>query len=222
MTIKNMLVALATPSVPSVATPDGTEYLSDFSIVADDPVAFESDFSGVPVGDAYLSDFAAGTYQVSGSIEVYGRFRLTDGEGLLGYHRSGEDLIVLRDGYGSDFALWADPQGPIGFDDVAIRSDFSIPRHVAETYPPPLAFSSDFADEGFSYASRMDTDTYIKDTGNTVSGRFRLNSDTFVLAGRPLKSPLPFYVEQLLPGTAADDRLGRFILGQTVLGGDPV
>lgn len=222
MTIKNMLVALATSAAPSVATPDGTEYLSDFSVVADDPIAFESDFSGVPVGDAYRSDFAAETYQVSGSIEVYGRFRLTDGEGLFGAHQIGEDLIILRDGYGSDFALWADPEGPIGFDDVAVQSDFSIPRHVAETYPPPLAFASDFSDEGFSYASRMDTDTYIKDTGSTVSGRFRLNTDPFVLSGTPLKSPLPFYVEQMLPGTAADDRFGYLILGQTILGGDPV
>jgi hypothetical protein len=247
VTIKNLLILLATPSAPPVATPDGAEYLSDFSASADDPVAFESDFSGAPVGDAYRSDFAVtglrvgagygslygsyygdtgtreeqGSYQVSGSIEVYGRFRLTDGGSPLGLHQMGEDLIVLRDGYGSDFALWADPQGPVGFDDVAYRSGFSIPRHVAETYPPPLAFSSDFSDEGFSYFSQMDADTHIMDTGNTVPGRFRLNSDTFVLSGVPLKSPLPFYVEQMLPGTPADDRLGHLILGQTVLGGDP-
>lgn len=221
MTIKNTLSLIVLSAVSPISPSLGLDVISDFGDVTVEPLAFSSDFTAAPVGEAFRSDFEVGSYSVAGGIEVYGRNQVRI-DSAAGAHSRGTTLIVMRDGFESDFARWVDPQMPAEYDNVSVVSDFAKGRHVAETYPPPSAFDSDFSAAGLSFASQFTEDAYRKATGDTVYGRYRYSADDVGLSGRPITGSRPFVIEQMLPGTAVDDRLGYFRLGETTLGGPAV
>lgn len=222
MTIKNALAIQVMPALSPVAPTIGLDIESDFSVVITPTYSFFSDFSATPTGTAFDSEFSAGTYAMAGGPNPYGRYRIDYANPGIGSHQRGTTLAVIRDGFSSDFALLADPQEPTAFAGMTLSSAFDTPRHVAETYPPPAAFDSDFSAGGVSLHSRFSVDLHQWATGTTVDGRHRLDTNTAFLSGRVVRPPPPIYLEQTLPGTPADDRLGYFILGRSILGGNPV
>lgn len=221
MTIKNALAALAFEGQPSALPAEGRDFDMDFTVDVTPTYRFDAAFALAPTGTIFEADFSADAYTMAAGPHPYGRFRIDYAGPTYGRHQIGTTLAVLRGGFFADFALYADPQEPRGYEGVRLSADFSAGRYVAETYPPPVGVSLDFAGDGLRFNLAPAADVYQQDTGGTVTGRYSRNTTETVLSGRPLRAPLPFYYEQALPGTSADDRLGHFILGRSILGGRP-
>lgn len=222
MTTKNALAIQVLSALSPAAPLPGLDFESDFPAIVTPTYSFFAEFAAPPTGTAFDSDFSAATYLMSAGPSPYGRYRIDYDNPGIGSHQLGTTLAILRDGFFSDFALLADPQEPAAFAGVSLSSDFVTPRHVTETYPPPLAFDSDFSAGGLSVQSRFSIDQHQWVTGTATEGRYQVDADVAFLSGRLVRGPAPFYLEQLLPGTSADDRLGYFILGRSILGGGPV
>lgn len=221
MTIKNIIAILALSAASPIAPSTGQDVISDFGNVTTEPLAFSSDFAAAPTGTAFLSDFAADTFSRADNVETYGRYKIRL-DSSAGTHSRGTMIVVMRDGFESDFVQMTDPQMPAEYLNVVVSSNFAEDRHAAETYPPPAALDCDFSSAGLSFSSRFFDGTHRKATGDTTYGRYQLSDGDVILSGRPIQGSRPFVVEQMLPGSAADDRLGYFRLGETTLGGAAV
>ena len=221
MTIKNALASLALSAASRVAPPLGQDWVFDFSAIVVEDTAFSLRFDEHPVGVAFSLDFSAATYRVAPVNSPYGRYMVDSGLGDYGTLRIGLDDVVLNDGFSFDFALWVEPADPTGFENVTLHLDFTTPRYVVETYPPPIGLVLDFSDVPVLPAFLLDfsEDAYQEFTGADTWGRYQENTDTFDFTGTPLRTPAAFTLEQAVPGVRSrDDRLGHFTLGYTTLG----
>lgn len=193
---------------------------SDFASSHVEEFSFDSDFSAQSTAVAFDSDFSTSTYQMN-LTDVAGTYRIDTGLSQPGIHQRGADLDVLWGGFDSDFSL-PPARDPIGYEGVAFDSNFQTGRHVAETYPSPVAFDSDFAANGIAFDSDMQAGTYAMVVTSSIDGVFTRDTSESFLTGRLLIVPTPFWREQIVLTRFKDDRLGKFILGRTVLGGAPI
>lgn len=222
MTIRNTLVLLAVAAAPPGTPYVGQDWDSDYTIVEEEPIAFDCRYDQAPVGIAFDEDHATQTYRASSGFDVYGTYRRDNGVTAPGLHRIGSELAKLYDGFDEDFALWAQPREPVGFEGVAFDSDYTVGRHVANTYPPPISFDEDYVGVGIAFDEQYSSGVYLAITSSAIEGVYTRDTDPAWLTGTPLTVPSPFVREQMLPGTFADDRFGNFTLGYTVLGGPSV
>lgn len=219
MTIHNTLGVSALVAAAAAAASFGLDWFSDFTATPVQPPAFDSSFIAPPVGVAFESDFVAGTYQVRDAPESYGAHQIDDQIAPAGDHYTGLPATIVRDGFDSDFVVWYTPQTPAGYTDETVYSDFTDAVNVAETSPPPVAFDSDFTLLGVAVDSDFVTGLHRATLTAATSGLYTTD-DRELLSGTPVPVPQPFSIDQALPGTFADDRLGYFVLGYTILGAD--
>jgi hypothetical protein len=219
---RSHLVFMSMGATNPAAPPRGRGFESNWTIAPTDEASFDADWTTLPNSLSFDADFTTDTYLMETAAFVYGLFQTTDGAEQIGEHNTGTTQDILRSGFDSDFCLWADPQEPIGFEGISFSSDFTVPRHVAETYPSPISFDANFEDGGYSFDANFAGDAYKMATAGTVFGTFNTNPDRVFLTGRLVRPPLPFTVNQILPGSSLDDRMGYFILGTTTLGGNPL
>ena len=222
MSARSHLVFMAMGATNPAAPPRGRGFESDWTVPPEDEASFDADWTTLPSSLSFDADFTTDTYQMETAAFVYGRFQITDGVSQIGEHNIGTTQDILRSGFDSDFVLWGDPKEPVGFEDTSFFSDFTVGRHVAETYPSPISFDANFEEGGYSFDANFAGDAYKMATGTTTFGTFNNYPDRVFLTGRVVRPPAPFTIDQILPGSSLDDRMGYFILGTTTLGGNPI
>ena len=222
MSARSHLVFMAMGATNPAAPPRGRGFESDWSVAPADEASFDADWTTLPTSFSFDADFTTDTYLIETAAFVYGLFQITDGAAQIAEHNIGTTQDIFRSGFDSDFVLWGDPQEPVGFEGISFSSDFTAPRHVAETYPSPISFDANFEEGGYSFDANFAGDAYKMATGTTTFGTFNNYPDRVFLTGRVVRPPAPFTLGQILPGSSLDDRMGYFILGTTTLGGNPI
>lgn len=222
MKVSGIPAMIALMAAPPTAPPRGVDIVCDYADFVEQDVAFRADYSASPTGTAFTANYVTDAYFMASLPEDRGRFWMETALGEYGSFAYGTEAKMLYGGFECDYALAVTPSGPVGWDGVAFMFDYAAPRFVAQTYPPPIVFTLDYSQPGRSFYADYAVGTYQGETGTAGFGRFRLNDETAILSGTPLRTPSGFTRDQMVVDFYTDDRLGYFVLGSAILGGDAV
>jgi hypothetical protein len=192
--IKSALAMMALVSAPSAVPAQGLDWRFQFAYVAADDVAFRFQFAQPPEGLAFRFRFAADDYVTRTDAEMPGVYT-TYVDAPQGRYTVGTDTLEFVDGFKFNFARYVDPPSAVGYEDLGFRYNFADQFYAAETAPAPLSFQFRFA-----------ADSYLVDL------------DPAPFNTSPLQVYYAMLYDKVKIGAPLDDRLGFFVLGQTVIG----